>query len=142
MRPSAARAPSPTITAPHAGPIGIIGSTSANALASKADVVLAIGTGYRISQLVPGRRSPRTQFVSVNTARFDAVKHGAPAVVGDALETVQELDAALGDWRAAPQMMSEARAVCGMEPTAGRAPGSNKRVGRDLGPGEKQTNRK
>jgi 3D-(3,5/4)-trihydroxycyclohexane-1,2-dione acylhydrolase (decyclizing) len=96
----------------HAGPLGIIGSTSANALAAKADVIVAIGT--RLQDFTTGSWTAfarNAKFISVNTARFDAVKHGALAVVGDALETVQELDAALGDWRAAPELMREARAL-------------------------------
>jgi len=96
----------------HAGPIGTIGSSSANALAAKADVVLAVGT--RLQDFTTGSWtafSPDAKFISVNTARFDAVKHRALAVVGDALETMQELDAVLGDWRAAPDLMSEARAL-------------------------------
>jgi 3D-(3,5/4)-trihydroxycyclohexane-1,2-dione acylhydrolase (decyclizing) len=96
----------------HAGPIGIVGSTSANELAGKADVILAVGT--RLQDFTTGSWtafSESAKFISVNTARFDAVKHRALAVVGDALETMQELDAALGDWRAAPELMSEARAL-------------------------------
>ncbi|MGC8470451.1 MAG: thiamine pyrophosphate-dependent enzyme, partial [Acetobacteraceae bacterium] len=53
---------------------------------------------------------PEAQFVAINTARFDAVKHRALAVVGDALETVAELDAALGIWHADPAHMARARA--------------------------------
>jgi 3D-(3,5/4)-trihydroxycyclohexane-1,2-dione acylhydrolase (decyclizing) len=85
----------------HAGPIGIIGSSSANALAAAADVVLAIGT--RLQDFTTGSWTAFRQdarFISVNTARWDATKHRALAVVGDALETVTELDAGLGDWRA------------------------------------------
>jgi 3D-(3,5/4)-trihydroxycyclohexane-1,2-dione acylhydrolase (decyclizing) len=96
----------------HAGPIGIIGSTSANALAAQADVILAVGT--RLQDFTTGSWtafSPSAQFISINTARFDAVKHRALAVVGDALETVKELDAALGDWRAEPARMAEAQAL-------------------------------
>jgi 3D-(3,5/4)-trihydroxycyclohexane-1,2-dione acylhydrolase (decyclizing) len=84
----------------HAGPIGIIGSTSANALADEADVILAIGT--RLQDFTTGSWtafSRDAQFISINAARFDATKHRAIAVVGDALETVNELDAALGDWK-------------------------------------------
>ena len=85
----------------HVGPIGIVGSTSANALAGRADVVLAVGT--RLMDFTTGSWSafaPDAKFVSINAARWDATKHCALAVVGDAFETVQELDAALGDWRA------------------------------------------
>lgn len=96
----------------HAGPIGIIGSTSANALAQDADVVLAIGT--RLQDFTTGswtafRRDAR--FISINTARYDATKHRAIAVVGDALETVTELDAALGDWKVSSDHMKHAKAL-------------------------------
>jgi 3D-(3,5/4)-trihydroxycyclohexane-1,2-dione acylhydrolase (decyclizing) len=96
----------------HAGPIGIIGSTSANALAEGADVILAVGT--RLQDFTTGSWtafSPEAQFISINAARFDAVKHRALAVVGDALETVTELDAGLGDWRAEPGHMKHAQAL-------------------------------
>ena len=96
----------------HAGPIGIIGSTSANALAADADVVLAVGT--RLSDFATGSWtafSPEARFISINAARFDAVKHRALAVIGDALETVTELDAELGDWRVEPSHMQRAQAL-------------------------------
>ncbi|WP_439615796.1 3D-(3,5/4)-trihydroxycyclohexane-1,2-dione acylhydrolase (decyclizing) [Shinella sp.] len=85
----------------HVGPIGIVGSTSANALAAEADVVLAVGT--RLMDFTTGSWtafSPDARFVSINAARWDANKHRAVAVVGDALETVGELEAALGDHKA------------------------------------------
>jgi 3D-(3,5/4)-trihydroxycyclohexane-1,2-dione acylhydrolase (decyclizing) len=85
----------------HVGPIGIVGSTSANALAGDADVVLAIGT--RLMDFTTGSWSvfsSEAKFVSINAARWDATKHRALAVVGDAFETVQELDAGLGEWHA------------------------------------------
>lgn len=96
----------------HAGPIGIIGSTSANALAQDADVVLAIGT--RLQDFTTGSWTAfdrDAKFISINTARYDAIKHRAVAVVGDALETVIELDAALGDWKADVDRMAKAKAL-------------------------------
>jgi 3D-(3,5/4)-trihydroxycyclohexane-1,2-dione acylhydrolase (decyclizing) len=85
----------------HVGPIGIVGSTSANALAGEADVVLAVGT--RLMDFTTGSWtafSPDARFVSINAARWDANKHRATAVVGDALETIGELEAAIGDYQA------------------------------------------
>ncbi len=83
----------------HGGALGIIGATSANALAAEADVVLAVGTRLQdfttASWTVFGAD---VRIVTVNAARFDAVKHAAQAVVGDARETLAELSAALGDW--------------------------------------------
>ncbi|MHA1157438.1 MAG: 3D-(3,5/4)-trihydroxycyclohexane-1,2-dione acylhydrolase (decyclizing) [Alphaproteobacteria bacterium] len=84
----------------HIGPLGVVGSTSANALAAEADVILAIGT--RLQDFTTGSWTafaPDAQFISINAARFDATKHRAKALVGDALVTVRELDAAMDDWR-------------------------------------------
>ncbi|TWX64350.1 3D-(3,5/4)-trihydroxycyclohexane-1,2-dione acylhydrolase (decyclizing) [Colwellia demingiae] len=84
------------------GPLGILGSTSANEMAAKADVVIAIGT--RLQDFTTGSWtvfSHDCQIVSINAARFDAVKHKAISVVGDALVIIQELDQELSDWRAA-----------------------------------------
>jgi 3D-(3,5/4)-trihydroxycyclohexane-1,2-dione acylhydrolase (decyclizing) len=83
----------------HAGPLGITGSSSANALAADADLVLAVGT--RLQDFTTASWSvfaPDVRLITVNTARFDAVKHGALAVVGDAWETLRELD--LDGWTA------------------------------------------
>ena len=96
----------------HAGPIGILGSTSANALAAEADVVLAIGT--RLMDFTTGSWTVfdhGARIVGINTARWDATKHRALPVVGDALETVSELDEALGDWKAEPAWMEKARGL-------------------------------
>jgi len=87
----------------HAGPLGIIGSSSANAVAGEADVVLAVGT--RLQDFTTASWTvfaSGVRMVAVNVARFDAVKHAAHAVVGDARETLDELDAALAGWRADP----------------------------------------
>ena len=96
----------------HAGPIGVIGSTSANALAAQADVIVAIGT--RLQDFTTGSWTAfakDARFIAINAARFDAIKHLSLAVVGDALETVTELDAALGDWRAPAELMTQARSL-------------------------------
>jgi 3D-(3,5/4)-trihydroxycyclohexane-1,2-dione acylhydrolase (decyclizing) len=85
----------------NVGPIGVCGSTSANALAAEADVVLAVGT--RLGDFTTGSWSAfpaDARIVTVNAARFDAHKHRALAVIGDAQVTLGELSAALGDWRA------------------------------------------
>ncbi len=64
---------------PHnVGPIGVIGSASANVLAGDADVVVAIGT--RLQDFTTGSWSvfsPDARFVALNAGRFDATKHRA-----------------------------------------------------------------
>jgi 3D-(3,5/4)-trihydroxycyclohexane-1,2-dione acylhydrolase (decyclizing) len=85
----------------HVGPIGIVGSTSANALAAEADVILAVGT--RLMDFTTGSWSafsPAAKFISINAARWDATKHRALAVVGDALATMEDLEELTGDWTA------------------------------------------
>ena len=83
----------------YGGPLGIIGATSANDLAAEADVVLAVGT--RLQDFTTSSWTgfaSGVRIVTINAARFDAVKHSAQAVVGDARESVVELSDALGEW--------------------------------------------
>jgi 3D-(3,5/4)-trihydroxycyclohexane-1,2-dione acylhydrolase (decyclizing) len=85
----------------NVGPIGILGATSANALAKDADVVIAVGT--RLQDFVTASWTvfgDETKIIGLNAARFDAHKHRSLAVVGDALVGIEELDEALTDWKA------------------------------------------
>jgi 3D-(3,5/4)-trihydroxycyclohexane-1,2-dione acylhydrolase (decyclizing) len=84
----------------YIGAIGVTGSTSANNIAAEADVVLAIGT--RLQDFTTGSWTcfaQDAQFVSINAARYDAVKHRAVSVVGDAKVTMEELAPALKGWK-------------------------------------------
>lgn len=92
------------------GPLGTLAGAGANRLAADADVVVAVGT--RLQDFTTGSWSvfdPEMQLVGVNVARFDAVKHRALPVVGDARESLAELSAALGAWRAAPARAKQSR---------------------------------
>ena len=94
----------------HIGPVGVVGSTSANELAAEADVVLAIGT--RLQDFTTGSWTAfahDADFIAINAARWDAHKHRAIAVVGDARESVAEIDARLGDWRVDGAWMEQGR---------------------------------
>ena len=93
----------------NVGPLGTIGSASANALAADADVVVAVGT--RLQDFTTSSWSvfgDDVRLVTVNAARFDAVKHAAHAVVGDARECLAELHAALAGWSADPDWAARA----------------------------------
>ena len=86
--------------ATYIGPLGVTGSTSANNIAAEADVILSIGT--RLQDFTTGSWtcfSHDAKFISVNAARYDAVKHRAVAVVGDAKVTMEELSAAMKDFK-------------------------------------------
>ena len=84
------------------GPVGVTGSTSANALAEKADLVIGVGT--RFQDFTTGSwnlfQNKGLRLMSVNVQPYDGAKHGALAVVGDAREALADLTAALGNHRA------------------------------------------
>ncbi len=96
-----------------AGPIGVMGWDSANRLAAETDAVLAVGT--RLGDFATGSwtvfGADNVRFVSLNTARFDAVKHGAGALVADARVGLEELSARLGQWQAPVAWGDQARAL-------------------------------
>ncbi|WP_159715527.1 3D-(3,5/4)-trihydroxycyclohexane-1,2-dione acylhydrolase (decyclizing) [Geminicoccus flavidas] len=98
----------------NCGPVGIMGSSSANHLAAEADVVLAIGT--RLQDFTTGSWTlfPHdARFIGINTARFDARKHMSLPVVGDAAVTIEEMGRALGDWRAPESWLQQGKAWYG-----------------------------
>ena len=103
----AGRAALPHTHPNNVGPIGVIGSASANAMAAEADVVLAVGT--RLQDFSTGSWSAfgeEMRLIALNAARFDAHKHRAIPVVGDAQVGLEELSAALGGW-SAPRSWSD-----------------------------------
>ncbi|RZA17469.1 MAG: 3D-(3,5/4)-trihydroxycyclohexane-1,2-dione acylhydrolase (decyclizing), partial [Lysobacteraceae bacterium] len=75
---------------------------AANDAARNADLVIGIGT--RLQDFTTGSRSLITQHSSerplfqVNVQAFDAAKHGAQAVVGDARQVIEELAGRLRGW--------------------------------------------
>lgn len=101
-----------TVVADHpnfVGPLGVTGSTSANAMAEAADVVVAVGT--RLQDFTTGSwsvfRNEDMALVSINVGRFDATKHHAVSVIGDARVSLAELDRAVGDYRAPESWLQE-----------------------------------
>ena len=84
----------------YAGPIGVTGCEAANNLAAEADVVLAVGT--RLEDFTTGSwtvfKNPDVTIIGINVARFDATKHLALPVIGDARETLVDLTGRLGDY--------------------------------------------
>lgn len=92
------------------GPIGVTGSDSANAIAEKADVIVAVGT--RLQDFTTGSWtafSADARFVSINAARHDAGKHMSLPVVGDAKLSLAALDAAADGYQAPADWVSFAQ---------------------------------
>ena len=83
----------------NTGPLGVTGSDSANSIAEQADVILAVGT--RLQDFTTGSWtafSKEAEFISLNAARHDAVKHRSHPIVSDAKLGIEALDKALGGY--------------------------------------------
>jgi len=85
------------------GGIGVTGTEAANATAHDCDLVIGIGTRYSdfttMSKTAFAEQS--VAFININVCEFDAHKHSAVALVGDARETLKELGPLLSGWRVA-----------------------------------------
>jgi 3D-(3,5/4)-trihydroxycyclohexane-1,2-dione acylhydrolase (decyclizing) len=94
----------------YVGPIGVTGCEAANNLAAEADVVIAVGC--RLQDFTTGSwtvfKNEDTKIIGINTTRFDAIKHRSMPVVGDARETLRELDKLLEGWTASEDWMERA----------------------------------
>ena len=93
------------------GPIGGLGGKAANNFAKKTDLAIAIGT--KLGDFTTGSWSnfenPNFSLVSINVARFDASKHMAQSIIGDAKVSLNELSQALGDWKASKEWHKKSR---------------------------------
>ncbi len=79
------------------GPIGVTGSDSANNIAEKADVILAVGT--RLQDFTTGSWtafSHDAKIIGINVGRHDAAKHMSLTVVGDAKLALDQLSTGAG----------------------------------------------
>lgn len=89
------------------GPVGVTGSDSANAIAEKADVILAVGT--RLQDFTTGSWTAfakDARIIGLNVGRHDAMKHLSLPVVGDAKLGLAALGDALAGY-AAPMDWSD-----------------------------------
>lgn len=91
------------------GSPGVTGSECGNELCAGADLIIGVGT--RFQDFTTGSwslfRNEARKLVSINLSSYDASKHGALDVVGDAKATLEQLSDALGPHRApAPNVAS------------------------------------
>ena len=93
------------------GAIGATGTSAANVIAEDADLVIGIGTRY--SDFTTASKTqfqnPDVRFININVADFDAHKHAALALVGDARATLEELANGLEGFRVEATYESRAR---------------------------------
>src|SRR5216684_1134531 len=83
------------------GAIGVTGTPGANILAREADLVLGIGTRYSdfTSASKTAFQNPSVRFININVAEFDAYKHSALPLTGDARATLEELQSAAAGYQ-------------------------------------------
>ena len=84
------------------GSIGVTGSSAANDIAARADLIFGIGT--RFQDFTTGSwalfQNPDMRILALNITAYDAAKHGAMSLVADARSGLEDLSAALGPFRA------------------------------------------
>ena len=95
------------------GAVGTTGTLAANRLANDADLIIGIGTRYSdfTTASKTAFQNPDLKFVNINVAEFDAYKHSALPLVGDARVTLAELLPALGDYHVDGNYEGQARAL-------------------------------
>jgi 3D-(3,5/4)-trihydroxycyclohexane-1,2-dione acylhydrolase (decyclizing) len=112
--------------------VGVTGSPAANALASEADLILAVGT--RLQDFTTGSNSlfPKARLVSLNANPFDAGKARGIPLQADARLGLGALSKALPRWQADAAWTERART----EADAWRSTVDKITQRRDLAPGE------
>jgi len=114
------------------GSVGVTGSVAANALASEADLILAVGT--RLQDFTTGSNSlfPNARLVSLNVNSFDATKARGIPLQSDARLGLEALTKALSHWQADTAWSDRAKS----EAAAWRATVDRITQRRDLDAGE------
>jgi 3D-(3,5/4)-trihydroxycyclohexane-1,2-dione acylhydrolase (decyclizing) len=85
------------------GALGVTGTPGANRMAREADLVLGIGTRYSdfTTASKTAFQAEGVRFINLNVMEFDAYKHSALPLVGDARATLEELLPLLAGYRTA-----------------------------------------
>lgn len=93
------------------GAIGVTGTLAANRLAKEADLVIGIGTRYTdfTTASKTAFQNPDVRFININVAEFDAYKHLALPLVGDAKVTLTELTSLLAGYQIKADYREQAR---------------------------------
>jgi 3D-(3,5/4)-trihydroxycyclohexane-1,2-dione acylhydrolase (decyclizing) len=83
------------------GAVGVTGAAGANRLARDADVIIAVGS--RLSDFTTASKTafqhPDVRFINLNVTEFDAGKHHALPLVGDAKATMEEWLPLMEGWQ-------------------------------------------
>jgi len=96
---------------PHnLGATGATGTEGANVFSTAADVVIGIGTRYSdfTTASKTAFQNSDVKFININITEFDAHKHSGLALTGDAKVILEELKAALKDYKVEDSYSSKA----------------------------------
>ncbi len=79
------------------GAVGVTGTAGANIIAREADLIIGIGTRYSdfTTASKTAFQNPNVRFININISEFDAYKHQALALTGDASAVLKQLTEAL-----------------------------------------------
>jgi len=93
------------------GGVGVTGTSAANPIARDADLIIGIGTRYSdfTTSSKTAFQNPGVRFININVAEFDAFKHSALPLVGDARATLEELGMLLEGYATAPAYREHAK---------------------------------
>ena len=95
------------------GAIGGFGGKAPNHFMKKTDLAIAVGT--KLADFTTGSwtnfENPNFKLVSINVSRFDANKHLAHSIIGDAKVSLQDLTLNLGGWRAPDDWQKKSRSA-------------------------------
>jgi 3D-(3,5/4)-trihydroxycyclohexane-1,2-dione acylhydrolase (decyclizing) len=82
------------------GAVGVTGTPGANIVAREADLIIGIGTRYSdfTTASKTAFQNPAVRFININVAEFDAYKHAALPLTGDARVAIVELQNAVGNY--------------------------------------------
>ncbi len=89
--------------------LGASGSVYANALANQADLIIGIGTRYTDFTTASNTlfTNPDVKFINLNVTELDAYKESALGLVGDARESLRELNELLADHNVSAEYRAE-----------------------------------
>ena len=94
----------------NVGSLGVTGSSAANDLAQKADLVLAIGS--RLQDFTTGSNGLiKGQVVSINVQPHDLAKHNATPLMADAKKAIRAIAQAMGGYATADAYRKEIAAL-------------------------------
>jgi len=93
------------------GAVGATGTSGANRIAAEADLIIGIGTRYSdfTSASKTAFQNPGVRFININVAEFDAYKHAALPLVGDARATLEELLQGLAGFHTASEYQAQVK---------------------------------